>query len=245
MTEFEVGLYITNTLYHDCNDEFGSGFEGVDQAAEFIEGVFNRSNSHSVTVEKSSCRINTPQEGINSSFIAVAPCTSIEGTWEDLRSWWDYYMNDAECKSKDIIASDCNLLLTAASGGGLSGPREAAAGGIFTVGKNYSGYQSWGSDPAFNQVDTFLEELGHSLIHTMTDEDYNYVSNKSDGDGTVGHDSGKLYERGGRYAITPVGITGDTRYNNCGTEVNKSRWDGDAWEARYAPCTEEYFHKKH
>lgn len=241
MSQFEIGLYTSDALYYDCNNEFGNGYEGVDRAAEFIEGAFNRSSSHSVTVRKSSNKIQAPQEAINSSFEAEAPCTSITGTWDDLRDWWDYYVNDADCKSKDVIANDCNLLLTAASGGGLGGPREAAAGGIFTVAKNYSSYQKWDADPAFNQVDTLLEEVGHTLVTNMVDNDYQFVGDKSGGDGQTPHDSARLYDHNGKYAITPIGITGDTEYNNCGQKVDKYLWDGDAWEARYSPCTEEYF----
>lgn len=231
MGSFEVAVFTTSDLYWDCSSEFGDGYEARDIAAEFIEGAFSRSTNHTVTVLKPDTRVSAPQEQINDSFKAQPPCSGPIGTWEDLRDWWDYWVNDAACKDPHTEAADCNLLLTGASGGGLGGPREACAGGAFTIANNYDSYQNWDDQPAFNQVDTVLEELGHTLVSDMSNED----------DGTIPHDSGRLYEHNGTYAITPIGITGDTDYNNCNEYVNKSRWDENAWEARYSPCTEEHF----
>ncbi len=146
-------------------------------------------------------------------------------------------MNETDRPEEAAFGKDCNLLLTAASGGGLGGPREACAGGSFVLAEAYDEYRPWGAEPAFNKVDTLLEELGHTLVHGMEDRDYG----EEGGDGVGAHDSGTLYEHDGTYAITPIGISGDTRYNNCGERVDKDRWNGDAWEARYSECTERYF----
>lgn len=240
MATFEITLYSTSQLYQDCKDRFSDGFRARDLAKEFIDGAFDRSNNHNVDVSLASVKVQAPTELIHNSFEAPEPCHSgSDFYWPNLRDWWEYWIDEASCKDTSSKSKDCNLLLTAADGAGLGGPREACAGGAFHIADNYTYYQDWGTDSAFNKVDTLLEELGHTLIGNMPNKD----------DGTTAHDSGRLYEHSGTFAITPLGITGDTDYNNCNEFVDKSRLanpsDPQVWEARYSPCTEKHFSEKY
>jgi hypothetical protein len=220
---FEIAVFSTTELFEDCDNAFGDGFKGRDIVIEFINGAFGRSDTHSVSIEPATDIIDAPQEGVGGPFEAKVPCSPYDGEWSDLRSWWDFWFNEAGCKDPHTKEKDCNLLLTAASSGGTGGPREPVAGGAFTIADEYSSYKEWDKDPAFNKVDTVLEEVGHTLVSDMVDNDYDDYYGHPNGDGTLGHDSGRLYEHNGKYAITPIGITGDTDFNNCGDEVDKSR----------------------
>lgn len=247
MGHFEVALFSTRGLHERCEREFGDGWKARDVAAAFVEGAFDRSETHTVDVVRVETPVDAPRERVPGSFEAPFPGdgadegegrAGTDGRWPNLRRWWNVCLNESD-EVDATPAKDCNLLLTAADGSGLGGPREACAGGSFVVAASYDEYQPWDQDPAFNKVDTLLEELGHTLVHDMEDLDYG-----DHGDGVVAHDSGTLYEHDGVYAITPIGISGDTRYNNCGERVDKERWNGDAWEARYSECTERYFRER-
>jgi hypothetical protein len=236
---FEIGLFVTRGLYDRCTAELDDCWKARDIAATFIEGAFARSESHTVTVECAPEPVDAPTDRIRTSCEAPHPRHGTVRRWPTLRRWWGACL---DCPAPDRpvgFSKDCNLLLTAAPGGGLGGPREACAGGSFRIAEAFDEYHEWGTGPAFNAVDTLLEEVGHSLIDGMADRDYG-----DDGDGVVAHDSGTLYEHDGVFAITPLGISGDTRYNNCGERVDKHRWNGDAWEARYSECTERYFRER-
>lgn len=243
MGSFDVAVFTTGDLYNHCNDEFGDGFAGRDIAIDFIEGAFNRSSNHSVNTIAASDIVHTPTEKIREPFEAPAPCYEGLGdvSWTDLRDYWKFWIEDADCKDPHASGKDCNLLLSDTPNGGLGGGKYACSGGAFVVASNYSSYENYGFDPAFNKVDTILEEVGHCLVSNMKDEDYG----DNNGDGKIPHDSGRLYSTFEGYTITPIGITGDVDYNNCGKFVDKDGlWSGDGWNARYSPCTEDYFQEK-
>lgn len=246
MGTFEIAVFTSEKLYNHCDDDFGNGFEARDMAIEFIEGAFERSSDHSVVVEPADQTINAPQESINSSFESTVPCSSETGTWADLWDWWKYWLNKADCNDPHTYEKDCNLLLTDADGGGLGGGRIACSGGGYVVADNYDSYKDYGFEEEFGKAETILEEVGHCLVKDMEDEDYG----DDDGDGQLAHDSGDLFYHdpiNGKsgYTITPIGVTGDEEYNNCGEKVDKDEnWNESGWEARYSSCTEEYFEEK-
>lgn len=270
MGSFEIGLFITQELHDWCannsTEASGGGYAAQDISADFIEGAFNRMSNHSVNVKKEDKLIDAPTENLNSDFRARYPCDRKNGTgdakdWASLRSWFKEWYKNSTCFVPHVLAKDCAILLTNATGGGSAFGQFATAGGSRIIAEKLSSYSNWGSangtsdsDPdAWNKVDTLLEEIGHSLtIATVYMNDNDGSSNS--GDGRKDHDNGALIKHPAYndeyYAITPIGITADTDYNNCGDYVQKSRWMNDAngtvksWEAKWSTCTASYFQEK-
>lgn len=234
MGNFQLSVFTTHELYNKCENDGLGGYAARDTAVDFLRQAFSKSPNHTSDVEVGSTKIPAPQEEIRSSFSARKPCTFDTAYYDNLNDWWgDYTACTSLNKSKD-----CDLLLTAATGSGLGGPPYACAGGGYEAAVYYAttGIKDYTDDSAGNKVDAILEEAGHCFSQDVSDLDYiNY------GDGTIAHDNGVLFEHGGSYYITPIGIGGDTQYNNCGQEVNKSRWNGTGWEHQYSDCEETHF----
>ncbi|ACV47082.1 MULTISPECIES: hypothetical protein [Halomicrobium] len=223
MATFDVTVYTSKEAH--SND----GFDARDMAIEFIEGAFNRSDNHSVDATASDSIVDAPVEYANDPFKGPMPCHSYRTWYDDLLHWFREWL---DCNEPSEIATDCNLLVTYGTTGGLGGGDDAYA----CVGEKlvqFDSYEEYGYETKHDSVDTLLEELGHALVSNMENED----------DDKVAHDSGYIFHHSEGNTITPIGITGDTDYNNCNVYVNKDRWDGEGWEARYSQCTEDNFVK--
>jgi len=225
MSQFDIAVWTSQELFNN------EGYDAQNMAKEFIEGAFNRSNNHSVDVTLADAKVDAPKEYANSSFNGPLPCN--DSFYDDFNHLLHWFREWLDCNNPPEYATDCNLLITHGETGGLGGGNDAYA----HVGKNlakFYSYQTYGFSSKHDSVDTLLEEVGHSLIQNMENQD----------DNTVSHDSGTLFSHPGGHTITPLGITGDTAYNNCNEYVDKSQWSGDGWEARYSECTESNFVKK-
>ena len=260
MTQFEIAIFETDELHEHCKSEFGrySAYEAAKRARDFVEGAFDRSSQHSVDVSVSYSTPDAPIENPgcmkDDYFHAYHPCDDCEchypSQYPNLHTWFQDWL-EGSC-GPYTVARDVNILLTDQNGGGCGAggrtPPVATAGGAFTIAKEFDDYQTHSTDDVMWDIDTLLEEIGHTLI--MNDNGPDMIDDDDDG---KDHDSGTIYERTTRYGthyytMTPMGITGNTSYNNCGWWVDKSRWDPgsetapeDGFEGRYSGCTEDYF----
>lgn len=237
MSHFEIAVFTTIKNYNKSLNEFGYGFEARDKAVEFLERAFKRSSQHTASVSPADEQIDAPQEEIRSSFEAQVPCTNHIGTWGNLRKWWDYWINDATCKDPHTYGKDCNLLLTAANGGGLGSNNASVVGGSVTAAKaNPSA--DWGYGTKYLKAKNILHEVGHALLNNVENKD----------DSKLLHDTARVYSHSNGNTITPMGITGDITQHNCVDatywHTNKNNWPDDGYELRYSDCTEDNFQVK-
>lgn len=240
MANFEIAVFVTKDVYDD------NGYQARDRVATFTEGAFGETSRHTVDVLRADETPNPPQEKINSSVSGNCICDwTLDCSWDNLLDWWDDWLIYSECNDSHTQAADCNLLVTAADGGGLGGGRNSTPGTAITNGgldlKDLpSSYEPYVWTTAGKKMWVALQEMGHSLIDGMPD---------SDGDGT-GHDSARVIEDpdNGKETITPMGITGDATWNrdlqnNCGKAYDKSSVDGKSACFWNDSCTTKYFTK--
>lgn len=206
MGDFEIAVFTSNELYDKCETNLGYGYEARDIAIDIIDGAFSRSYPHSVTTNPGDKIVYPPKETKDGPFTARVPCETYETTWNDLRDWWEYWVEAAYCKDPHAEGLDCSVLLTAASGGGLGANQAAVVGGSFQVADELSGYEEYGYSEAHKKAKNILHEVGHNLTNNMENQD----------DNTIAHDSGELWEHNGDYTISPMGITGDETTHNWG-----------------------------
>lgn len=221
-------------LYDKCADQLGDGFAARDTAKDVIQGAFDEW-SHNVSIELGDQKVYAPQENKGGPFEAYKPCTFDELTWNDLRDWWETWVEYSSCKDPHASGQDCHLLVTVASGGGLGASGMAVVGGSFQVAKELGGHEDHGDTEAHKKAKNIIHEVGHNLTNNMENQD----------DSSLAHDSARLdYHTDDGYVITAMGIVGDTTTNNCSDEsywyTNKrDNWDGSGWEIEYSPCTED------
>lgn len=211
-----------------------------DISASFIEHAFSRSD-HSVTVNRMDNKISAPIEEVGTSFTAPDPCEGDYADSGDLQ-WgglWDWWERKISCLNDPVGQ---NILLTKDDAGGRGGDHRAVAGESFKIAEHYSSTQDYTFESAGNQVDTILEELAHAMDENLQNLDYGHEGDGGSNPDTA-HDSGVLDSTTYGYAITPIGITDDTEFNNCGERVSKARWSGTGWSHRYSDCTEKRFEK--
>lgn len=231
---FQVAVFTTDELYNDCEDYFGYGYEARNIAMDIIEGAFDRSSRHSVEVNRGSKVISAPQEHMSGPFQAYRPCGSYMVEWNDLRDWWEFWVEEASCHDPHAQGRDCALLLTAADGGGRGANEAACVGGAFKVAKQFSSYEEYGYTEAHKKAKNILHEVGHNLTHNMENQD----------DLQLAHDSAQLHYHFEGNTITPMGISGDATENNGADETywhtnKRDNYDGQGWELKYSDVTED------
>lgn len=240
MSDWEIALYQTYSLWDYCDTEYGDGYRAQKRAKTYIEGAFEAIRNdysdvpdHTVTVLTPSSTPNAPQQAIRPDFTSKHPCYTGLGdiNYDNLVQWFSDWTG---CKD-EVRGQHCTALLTNGSndGGGLGQTAKdynhaGASTGRF-IGDLPSTYDRYGPEKpdtnnAHDAMGTLMHEIGHSL------QSFN---NDADSDG-MHHDVG--YYDSYYDSMTPMGITnGDNECSDpngsssyvelCWSECSVKHWD--------------------
>ncbi len=256
MTTLDIHIWQTEELTEYCKNNYSEDYRAAKIAKTYIEGAFSQSGGYSADVDtKTTTPFPKVQGPAGKSFEQTATCDSSETIYYDsVLDYWSYQLNYS-CWDYER-AQHVDLLLTKYDSSGLATSGEAvAAVGEHIADNAPESYEKFGkrseNDGVFNKLDTVLEEVGHALKAQGSCSDRFADDNDNDGSS---HDSGVVdyNSSGDYYAITPIGITGDTCSNDCQgtsaeTDYCKGRTDTDgdgkpdAWAMYYSQCTECFF----